>query len=94
MARRKKIRKYSNFTTGNSDFDTYKKGAMVGAVLGGITVLVLNKWFILFTFVGSFFGGYINYQIQKDDSNTMSLKKFTKEDTSTNTKTENDGDDD
>jgi len=77
MRRRKKKEKKSNFVEDeNSDFNIYKRGAFIGALLGGVGGLLLGKKIILGIVVGALAGGYINYQVHKDDSNTLNLKKF------------------
>jgi len=80
MKKRKKIEKKYNFVDKpNKEFENYKKGTLIGALLGGMVGLVINKRIILSTIIGGLVGGYIAYEINKKDSDVPSLKKFIKE---------------
>jgi len=75
--RRKSKQKKSNFVDKpNKEFDTYKKGAFIGALLGGLTGLLIGKKIILGIIIGAVAGGYIAHNINEDNSDTISLKKF------------------
>ena len=86
MKLRKRKKKNSNFIGENPEFAMYKKGVFAGAILGGVTGLLLNKRIILFTLLGGVVGGYVAYQINSDNSNTLNLKKFRKQKSTTLTK--------
>jgi len=74
--RRKKKENKSNFVDDkNSDFNVYKRGAFAGAIVGGISGLVLGKRIILGIVIGAIAGGYLNYELNKEDSSSR-LKKF------------------
>ncbi len=88
MARRKTKEKKSNFvTSGNTPFDIYKRGALLGGVVGLIAGLIIGKKIIWCIVGGAMAGGYINFNINKDNSNTFNLKKFN---SGNNLKTEDD----
>lgn len=75
MARRKKKQKKSNFVEPeNKELKTYTKGAMLGALVGGISCLFLGKKILLGIGIGALTGGYIAYSINKDDSKTTTSK--------------------
>jgi len=75
--KRKRKEKKSNFVDKpNKDFEVYKTGAFIGGLLGGITGLLIGRKIILSIVIGAIAGGYINYEINKDDSETITLKKF------------------
>lgn len=77
MAQRKSKQKKSNFVDKpNKDFEVYKNGAFVGGLLGGMVGLFLGKRIILWIVGGAVAGGYINYEIHKEDNETISFKKF------------------
>lgn len=59
-----------------NDFDFYKKGAFLGALLGGLTGLIIGRKIIMGIIIGGIGGGYISYQIYKEDNETISFKKF------------------
>ena len=70
MKKRKTKKKKSNFVQEDTrtDFQIYKNGAFLGALLGGVASLVIGKRIILGITVGAIAGGYIAYQIHKDDN--------------------------
>jgi uncharacterized protein YcfJ len=77
MKRRKTKQKKSNFVDKpNKDFEVYKSGAFAGGLMGGVVGLLLGKRIILWIVGGAIAGGYINYEINKEDSSRIGLKKF------------------
>lgn len=95
---RKKLQKpntkerLSNFTSGKSNYDVYKRGAFIGGTVGIIAGIIIGKKIILCGLGGALVGGYIAFKVKKED-NTFSLKKFksSKTNTDTNLKTETNG---
>lgn len=75
MARRKKKQKKSNFVgSENKELKTYTKGAMLGALIGGVSCLFLGKRILVGIGIGAVVGGYIAFEINKGDSKTVTSK--------------------
>lgn len=80
MARKKKEKKSGfNATEDSPMLQNYKKGAIVGGLLGGMAGLLAGKRIILYTLIGAVAGGYISYKIYDDDYSNFSLRKFIQE---------------
>ena len=83
--RRRNIEKFSKFVSNtDSDFEVYKKGAIIGGLIGGITGIVAGRKVLLFMFIGAVAGGYINYKVNEDDGTILSLRKFSKSNNNNN----------
>jgi len=79
MGRRKKDKKISNFVDKpNKEFEIYRNGAIVGALIGGITGLIIRKKIIFCTLIGAVVGGYVAYETNSNDTGLPSFKKFLK----------------
>lgn len=76
MKRRKRKEKKSSFVNENSDFQVYKRGALVGGLLGGIGGLILGKRIVLSIIIGAVAGGWINYQINNEESSSLNFKRY------------------
>jgi uncharacterized protein YcfJ len=75
--KRKRKDKKSNFVSNEkSSFEVYRKGAFVGGLIGGGVGLLLGKRIILSTIIGIIAGGYIAYEVNKDDASILSVKKY------------------
>jgi len=72
MKKRKTKKKKSNFVgEEKTDFKNYKKGAFIGALVGGVGGLVLGKRIFLGLIVGALAGGYISYQLEKQEPSSL-----------------------
>ena len=92
MARRRK-KKDSDFDGSyfeQPEFKSYKKGTLLGALLGATAGLIMRKKFVLTTIAGALLGGYVSYLIYKDDSDMISLKNFKEKETPSEDKNDND----
>ena len=76
MKRKKKDKKSNFVSEPNKEFETYRKGAFIGGILGGATGLLLGKRIILCTVIGIIAGGYLAYEVNKDDTGIITLKDF------------------
>ena len=67
MARRKRKEKKSNFVEDtSSEFSVYKRGAFIGAVVGGIAgFFLVDRKIILGITIGALVGGYVSYEANK-----------------------------
>lgn len=75
--RKRKSEKFAKFVgKSNSDFQSYKNGAIIGGLLGGVTGLLINKSVLWCMLIGAVAGGYVNYQVSKGDDSIPSLRNF------------------
>jgi uncharacterized protein YcfJ len=72
----KKIKKHNIIGTANKQYNSYKEGSLIGGLIGGLSALILGKKIILFTIIGAVAGGYISYEVNKDNSEIINLDKF------------------
>lgn len=49
---------------------------MVGALIGGIGGLILGKRIVLSIIIGAVAGGWINYQINNEESSSLNFKRY------------------
>ena len=67
-------------TTESEQIKNYKKGAALGALMGVTAGLLWGQRIILCTVIGALAGGYMSYQIYKDDYKVTNFKDFIKDD--------------
>ncbi len=82
IKRRMKPNKKFSFaeTTDSEQIKNYKRGAGLGALLGAAAGLLWGQRVALCTVIGALVGGYMSYEIYKDDYKVTNFKDFVKND--------------
>lgn len=77
MKRKRKDKKSNIVDAPSKEFTSYKNGAFIGALIGGLSAIIIGKRIVFFTLGGAVAGGFIAYKLAQDDSSTTSgIKNF------------------
>ncbi len=73
-SKKNKIKKANFIGSSKNEFEKYKNGALIGALIGGFTSIIARKKIIWGILIGGLVGGYVSNEINKENS-TLSFKK-------------------